>query len=104
MNPVIPNIMMENFLAVFGIDCSFRPKAGGVFSIRGIFENKYLGVEPSTGMPISTSSPQIGIKLAHLPAGVGIKRDDIFVVNGKSFSVREVRPDGLGAATVMLYE
>ena len=100
----ISDNLLKNCISNFAesTNCIFKPKSGGQTSFQGVFDNQHKTVDPSTGMSISTQQPVLTFRLADLPKTP--KKDDLFTIGGKDFKVRELKPDGQGAAVAVLCE
>jgi hypothetical protein len=99
----IPNMLMDNAVEIFGVDCVFNPKDGGESSeFKAIFDNKYTVVDKPTGMSIQTSAPNISLNLSDLSQTP--KKGDEVVIGEKTYQIKEINPDGQGGAKALLYE
>jgi hypothetical protein len=87
-------------MAVFGECATYSPKGGSPFQVTGIFDEEYHEVGLLEGPAITSAMPVLGIRLAEFPSPP--KQGDQLTVCGKTFAVREVRPDGHGGAKLML--
>lgn len=94
--------------AIFGDPVTYSPAAGDPpFAITGVYNDAYVEVETTgDGPPVTSSYPVLGVQLSQFAAlgratpvqGDGLTLDK----TGESFDVREVRPDGKGAALLLL--
>jgi hypothetical protein len=90
-------------IGVFGEPAIFIPAAGTPFPINGVFDNAYSVVTMSDyGTPVSTLHPAIGVNLSDFPAAP-LQGDQIIIARtGKTYVVREPRPDSHGWAFLIL--
>lgn len=89
---------------VFGKPVTYMPALGAPFGIDGTFENAYSKkVEFEDGtVGVTTVAPTLGIRLSEF-SSEPIQNDRLFVVAvNTTYAVREVRPDGMGAAILTL--
>lgn len=84
----------------FGDEMTFSPKGGTPVQINGVFDFEHEAVDPETQAIISVQQPVVTVRIADLPREP--KRGDRFVIKSVSYDVRDVRPDGHGAALVLL--
>lgn len=93
-------------MAVFGAPANFQPVVGAAFTIHGTFHEAFLSVSIAGGMDAATTSPAIGVNLSEFPTPP-LQRDKVVVTataehGGGTFTVKEVRPNGVGAAILLL--
>jgi|SRR5579885_1981046 len=92
----------------FGEPATFAPAAGGPsFPVTGIYTEGYHPVQLSADEPIATSStPAFGVRLvqfAQLGKAEPVQGDQVTITRlGQTFAVKEVRPDGVGEALLLL--
>lgn len=101
-------------LAVFGEPVTYLSAVGGQFQITGVFDEAYLELTPmgrgpglaseafAFGSPgaISTEMPVLGVQMSQFP--IPPAQGDQLTVRGNTYAVKEVRPDGHGAAKLLL--
>ena len=88
----------------FGEPVTYRPKAGGSFSIQGVFAAPYEQVDPE-GIEVSSTKPILSVRNAELDAlGVTLLQEDQVDVRGQAYWVADVMPDGEGATRLHLHE
>ncbi len=83
-----------------GTEVRYQPKAGGIYSIRGVFDDRIQEVDPDTEQVISSNAFTLGIKLDDIPFLP--KKGDVVLVKDSRFKVIEVREDGVPDASVVL--
>lgn len=87
---------------VFGEAVTYTYATGAPISITGVYDDQYQGLEPADGQTVTTSMPVLGVQLSQFPAPPQ-QGDGVFIQRtGEQYVVREVRPDGHGAAKLML--
>jgi len=86
---------------VFGEEIIFYPKTGGVFKIKGIFDNAYQAIDPDTQEVISANQATIGINLNDIPSNEIIKGDQ-FKVRNIQYRTVDSQEDGQGGTTVLI--
>lgn len=80
------------------------PVAGGEpFSCDGVFDAAYRDIDPLGALIVTApSAPTLGVRLSQFPSGIGPQQNDAWLIRGKNYVVREVRPDGQGMARLLL--
>lgn len=81
---------------------TYYPKAGGVYKVRGIFDNEGTVFDVDTEQYISTTQPRLGVNLNDFP--VDPKQGDELTLRGIRFRVQDKREDGQGGATLFLHK
>ena len=90
--------------SVFGEPVTFMPAAGGSYAVAGIFDEAFMHVDVSGETPITTEMPVLGIRSSTFPV-MPRQGDRILIASrARTYTVREVRPDGHGSAKLMLNE
>ena len=80
----------------------YRPLSGGTFTIRGIFDETWKEVDPETDVILSSTQPNLGIKLDEL-GSIKPLTNDTLIVRNEEFRVTDVLEDGQGGATLFLH-
>lgn len=86
----------------FGTTAAVTLHGGGTFSIVGIFEAPFEGVDLA-GVMLSQSAPTFLCRAADL-GGITAKADDELEIDGTTYVVNEIKPDGTGLVTLVLLE
>lgn len=86
---------------VFGEDVTFYPRAGGVYTIRAIFDNDYFGLDVQTEKVVSVNQPNLGYNINDLP--IEIMVEDVVKIRDQKFKVQDKREDGQGGARLLLH-
>jgi len=89
-------------LAGFAYEATWTPAAGGgPYSVQVIFDNpdynNSLGDAGDTGL-----APRCMASDVQLAQGAGITRNDSLVINGTTYKVADINPDGTGVTTLVL--
>ena len=72
------------------------------YSLRGIFSEIHSEVDVDTGLNVTSAIPTLTINSADLaidPSG----NDRVTVADGRTFIIRETRPDGEGGIVLLMY-
>ncbi|GCE81703.1 head-tail joining protein [Komagataeibacter oboediens] len=75
-------------------------------TITAIFDDGYEALDPMGTIPgmaptdITTSLPRLGVRLSDFP--VPPVQGDTFVIDGRTYAIREVQPDSHGGARLDL--
>jgi len=80
--------------ADFAVGAIYTPTAGGPRTVVGIFDGEYHEVLDMEG-----SAPAFTCKASDVPS---VAHGDAIVVNGDSYKIVNVRPDGTGVVTLRL--
>lgn len=86
----------------FGIDVTYKPKAGGTFKIRGIFDNAFEQVDPDTEQVVAMNQPILGIKNADMP--FKISKGDIVIIEKTTYRVVDSQEDGVAGSSLLLHK
>lgn len=84
----------------FGESVTYKPKAGGSYQIKAIFDNEYQAIDPDTQAVVSSSIPVLGVRLRDLQAAP--KRGDRVVINGVSYEIVDNKDDSWGHSQLVL--
>lgn len=87
-------------LNVCGEMVIYRPLAGGVCAVRGVFDANHTSIEIHDGATYSTVAPVLGIRLSDF--GSSPVQGDRFEIQNVPYDVTNVKPDGQGAAELTL--
>lgn len=92
-------------MGVFGEPVTYMPATGSPFSITGVFDEAYTSVVMQEGgVPMTTESPLLGVRVAEFPQGRPPRKGDLLSIASVNsvFTVKDVRFDGHGEAKLML--
>ena len=79
----------------------YRPKKGGTFDIYGVFDERFLQVDPDTEEVVASNIPNVGIRLKDIPF-TPEQGDEVEVFDTK-YLVTDSQEDGLGGSTLLLH-
>lgn len=87
---------------IFGEPAIFTPFDGDDYSITAIFDDAYQSISVAGGMPVNTTQPIAGVRLAEFP--VLPQQDDRLLrpKTGELFAIKDVQPDSHGGAKLLL--
>lgn len=93
--------ILTHSMEKFGEDVKFYPKGGGVFPVRGVFNNEYGALDLDTTQVVSVNNPALGINLNDIkfPLTTG----DEVEIRGQRFLIQDKREDGQGGAMLLLH-
>lgn len=98
-------------MTVFGGPVTYRPAAGGSFTVTGVFDdaNKQLVLLDDGSTTLNEAGPVIGVRIAEFPPGAPPVQDDQLYIGqygnvsiNRTFVVRDTQPDSHGSAKLML--
>lgn len=75
-------------------------RAGVAKQITGIFDRDYFAADMGGRVAVSSSQPRFTCASAALPSGAG--NGDTLAINGTTYTVRVVEPDGTGVTQLVL--
>lgn len=93
--------ILTKSVQVFGEEVTFYPRAGGVYTIRGVFDNNYFGLDVQTEQVVSVNQPNLGYNINDLPIEVNV--EDVVKIRDMKFKVQDKREDGQGGARLLLH-
>ena len=93
--------LLDVAICTFGQDIDYRPKAGGSFSIQGVYDNKFVQIDPNTEEIVASNVLTLGVKLCDLPFEP--KHGDEIRIEGVKFRVTDSQEDGHGGATLIMH-
>lgn len=83
----------------------YTPQGGSPFTVDGVFRLPSADDLTLPGVPgVTTRKPELDVRAAQLPAGITPAQGDQVVVRGVTYTVSDVRPDGMGLYTLGLNE
>lgn len=84
-------------------EVTYTSGAGAVAHPRGVFDALYTRVDAGE-VGVSSAGPAVFVRLADLPTSPEVDLDAVVTVDGTSYSIREVQPDGQGGVVLLLHE
>lgn len=94
--------VLQASMRTFGEHVEFHPQAGGIFVVKGIYDDSFHSVDPDTQQVVSVNQPNLGVNLNDLKFTV--KRGDIVVIRETSFTVEDKQDDGQGGSRLFLHK
>jgi len=93
-------------MGVFGEPAVFQPVVGAPFDIHGTFHEAYKSVDLVGGMGVTSEMPALGVQLSEFLIHP-LQKDRVAITatalhGGGTYAVKEVQPNGLGAAVLLL--
>lgn len=87
--------------ADFGATATYTPAAGGgATTVKGIFDLAFQEIDVEAGVPVATRRPRFICSTADLSGGGAF--GDTLVIDGTTYKVRVVEPDGTGMTELAL--
>lgn len=85
----------------------YRPKRGGRYKFKAIFDQNFEQIDPDTQVVISVNQPRIEVDLEDIPNQMPQQDDIVILYNTdrlkeETYKVNEIQEDGLGAAVLFL--
>lgn len=93
--------VLTRAMQTFGEEVTFYPKAGGVYKVKGVFDNDYQVVDAQTEQLISANQPALGVNLNDLD--FSLKTGDEVSIRNALFRIHEKKEDGQGGAVLLLH-
>jgi len=88
--------------SAFGTQVVYQHATLGTLIINGIFNEIHNEIDPDTGVPVATQTPNLGVNLDDFSVPPTTK--DTLVVHGRNYRVRRIDEDGEHLAELMLHE
>lgn len=83
----------------FAVSAAFTPRSGGAATnIKGIFDKEYVAVGDGAEVAVAATQPMFQTASAGLTAA----RGGTLVVDGVTYTIVEVKPDGTGTTILIL--
>jgi hypothetical protein len=89
----------EIILMDFGLSASYTPVGGSASTITVVFDNEYYSADGSGSIAFAMRQPKAQARTSDL---VGVVENASLVVEGVSYIIRVVMPDGTGMTELML--
>jgi len=91
----------DSIKGAIGKDALYKPKAGGIIPIRGVFDDRAQEVDPDTERVVSSNIYSFGINEQDLPAEP--QKGDQVVIDEITYKVIDSQEDGVpGVSTVLI--
>lgn len=91
---------------VFGEEVTLHPAGGpDVEGVLALFKEAHQEIDPTTGLlVVSSSQPELRLKIADLPGGVHLPFGSAITVRGLRYRVVDQQPVGFGDLLITLHE
>ena len=103
MSKTLQGIMSSDiddiFLTDFAVDATYTPSGGVVKTIKVVFDSEYLSVQVVGDVGVESETPTAHCKTSDL---TGVKHNDTLVIEGTTYYVTEIHPDGTGMTLLIL--
>jgi hypothetical protein len=96
------NKILKHCTNNFGECVEYYPRSGGIYKIRGIFDNDFQTIDPETEQVVSSNQSVLGVNLND--TSFELKTTDQVKVRNLMYKVIEVREDGQGGAQLLLHK
>lgn len=93
--------VLDIALPCLGESVCYRPRVGGVHTIKAVFDEKAINIDPDTEEFVSSNDPKIGIKLCDLPHTP--QEGDRVDIGKRVYEVKDIREDGQGGAEIFMF-
>lgn len=94
--------VLAPLIDIFGEPAVFTPFDGDDYQVSAIFDDAYQGVVMAGGMPVNSTGPIAGVRLAEFVV-LPQQDDRLFrVKTGELFAIKDVQPDSHGGAKLLL--
>lgn len=90
---------LDIFFSDFAVTATYTPAAGADKMVKVIFDAVYESVSMYDGVAVSSASPAAHCKSADV---VGVKANDALAIDGSTYRIAEIQPDGTGMTTLIL--
>lgn len=87
------------FDPILTVDATYTPSGGVVKTIKVVFDSEYLSVQVVGDVGVESASPAAHCKTSDL---TGVKHNDTLVIEGTTYYVTEIHPDGTGMTLLIL--
>ncbi len=84
----------------FGVNGTYTLNGGAASTIKGIYDNEFLEVDPQSGVGIVSAEPRFVCRSTDIPGAAA--PGDALVVSSINYTVRVIQPDGTGVTTLVL--
>ena len=90
---------IDIFFTDFAADAIYTPSGGTAKTIKVVFESEYLSVQVVGDVGVESASPAAYCKSADI---IGVQHGDTLVIEGTTYYVTEIHPDGTGMTLLIL--
>ena len=85
----------------FAVAATYTPDGGSPVTISGIFDNEFFEADAGGMVSVAIQQPRFQCSTSSVS---GAEEGDALVVNGVSYTIRVVQPDGTGVTMLVLEE
>lgn len=101
----LANLVQHTTTRVLGRAVTFTPLEGDpIEDVPVVWDDAHSEVDPDTLLPVQTSQPVAGFKLADLPENAIARGARVLLEDGREFTVARWDFDGLGGVDVFLHD
>lgn len=86
----------------FGVTAAYTPEGAGATTLTGIFDNDWLDLSVEGEVGVASRNPRLVCRTSDLADAGGLPNDGILVINGVTYRIRVVKPDGTGMTELKL--
>jgi len=90
----------DQIKCALAVEAIYKPKLGGSFKIRGVFDDRVQEVDADTEQVVSSNAYTLGVKLADLPNKP--KKGDRVEIKKVKYQVIEIQEDGVPDVSAVL--
>jgi len=92
---------LDVFFQDFVVDAIYTPQGGVASTIKVIYDREYIAVDTAGNVLMESRSPIAHCKNSDIP---NVKHGDTLMIDGMTFYVTEIQPDGTGITRLILSE
>lgn len=81
---------------------TYFPVNGDPYEITAVFDRAHVTVDPTTGAPVNSTNPVLGIQISQLQSPW--KKGDRVQVGTTLYKIAEYQPDGVAGALLELHK
>jgi len=98
------NHLITTSMSTFGQDITFRPLGGSDFTMKAIFDESFLAVDPNSGAAVQSLESKIAVKVSDITDQISRVpgKGDQVVISSVVYRIVEYMPDGKGSADIIL--
>jgi len=84
-----------------GTPVTYKPKKGGEFNFKAVFDDRAQEVDPDTERPVSSNAFTLGIQLSDIPFEP--EKGDTVIIKQVKYRVENPLEDGVPGVSVVLF-
>lgn len=70
------------------------------YSLKGVFQESYMAVDPRTGMPVNSAQPILGINRRDIT--IEPRKGDLITIRSTNYRIRDIQEDGHTGMSLLL--